>query len=260
MLKKSMIAIVSGLAVVATAATAVGVGLDGAQPESAPAAPAKEAPKPADTPASAPAQPAEKPAEKAAEPPAHEPAAKAEEVKPFVLGYTVKDIDGKEQDLTQYKGKVVVIINVASECGYTRQYAGLEKLYSEKKDQGLVILGFPANNFGGQEPGTEQTIKQFCTSKYGVTFPMFSKVSVTGDDTHPLFKQLADQPSPVGGAPRWNFTKFVVDREGNAVARFDSKVTPEDTQFRRKIDELLAVNVEETQATPAGEAPAKAAE
>jgi glutathione peroxidase len=157
------------------------------------------------------------------------PAAKQPEVKPEmkagepVLSGKMKLIDGKEQDLAAYKGKVVVIVNVASKCGYTKQYEPLEKLYKEKKEQGLVVLGFPANNFGGQEPGTNEEVLRFCEDKFGVSFPMFEKISVKGEDAHPLYKKLAALPAPVGGEPKWNFTKFVVDREGKVVARIDAK-------------------------------------
>lgn len=130
-----------------------------------------------------------------------EEAVPAAPVSPMVLAYTVKDIDGKDVDLASFKGQVVLIVNVASNCGYTPQYTGLQKLYTDKKDKGLVILGFPANNFGEQEPGSESEIKSFCTGKYNVTFPMFSKVSVKGDDQHPLYKQLALQAKPIGGDP-----------------------------------------------------------
>jgi glutathione peroxidase len=159
---------------------------------------------------------------------------------PAVLDFKVKDIEGKEVDLGTFKGKVVLIVNVASKCGYTRQYAGLQKLYEQKKDQGLVILGFPANDFGSQEPGTDAEIKEFCTANYKVTFPMFSKISVKGESAHPLYKKLSAQPAPVGGEPKWNFTKFLVDRAGNAVARYDSNVKPDSAEFVKKIDELLA--------------------
>lgn len=173
---------------------------------------------------------------------------------PYVLGYTVKDIDGNDVDLAKYKGKVVMIVNVASKCGLTKQYEGLQKLYEEKQGDGLVILGFPANNFKGQEPGTEEEIKEFCTGTYGVTFPMMSKVSVKGEDAHPLYKQLSAQPAPIGGEPQWNFTKFLVDREGNVVARFEPKTTPEDAGLRKKVDELLGVKKEgeKPKGTPAG--------
>lgn len=177
-----------------------------------------------------------------------------------VLGFVVKDIDGREVDLGQYRGKVVVIVNVASKCGFTPQYEGLERLYREKKDRGLVILGFPADNFGHQEPGSSEEIKAFCTSKYSVTFPLFQKISVvsettaaearakgrpiTGGDQHPLYRRLAAQPAPIGGDPKWNFTKFVVDRSGRVVARFDAEreyLRKPDLEpaLLRKVDELL---------------------
>lgn len=156
-----------------------------------------------------------------------------------VLGFTLDDIDGKPQNLEQYKGKVVLIVNVASRCGYTRQYEGLQKLYADKKDAGLVVLGFPSNDFGNQEPGTNEEIKEFCSGKYNVTFPMFSKIAVTGEQAHPLFKKLASQPAPIGGAPQWNFTKFLVDRSGKVVARYESRAKPDDPQFIKRIEELL---------------------
>ena len=167
-------------------------------------------------------------------------AAKDAKVTPYVLDFKMKRIDGNDEDLSTYKGKVVLMVNVASKCGYTPQYQGLEKLYEQDKDKGLVILGFPANNFGSQEPGTNKEIAEFCSSKFNVTFPMFEKISVTGEDTHPLYKRLAAQPAPVGGEPKWNFTKFLVDRNGNVVARFDSKVKPDSPELTKKIDELLA--------------------
>ncbi len=163
----------------------------------------------------------------------------------YVLGFKMKLIDGKEQDLSAYKGKVVVIVNVASKCGFTSQYAGLQKLYDDKKDKGLVILGFPANNFGGQEPKGNKDIATFCSDTYHVTFPMFEKISVKGSDQAPLYKKLSEQPAPVGGDPKWNFTKFVVDRSGSVVARFDAerknagKADLEDGLLK-KVDELLA--------------------
>lgn len=163
----------------------------------------------------------------------------------YVLDAKVNDIDGHEQDLAQYKGKVVVIVNVASKCGFTTQYEGLERLYEDKKDEGLVILGFPANDFNEQEPGTAEEIKTFCTSKYNVTFPMFDKVRVKGDDKTPLYAKLAAQPAPIGGEPKWNFTKFVVDRSGRVVHRVDAKRefarTPNlEPELLAKVDELLA--------------------
>lgn len=172
---------------------------------------------------------------KASQPPKAESAA----VDAYVLGHTVKDIDGNDQKLEQYKGKVVMIVNVASKCGYTRQYAGLEALYKKYKDRGLVVLGFPSNDFGGQEPGTEAEIKQFCTSKYGVTFPMFAKVGVTGAKAHPLFKQLAAQKGDAGGPPKWNFNKYLVDRDGKAVEHLESGVKPDSEELARTIETLL---------------------
>lgn len=166
-------------------------------------------------------------------------AATPESVSPYVLDFVMKDIDGNDVNLADYKGKVVLIVNVASRCGFTGQYKGLEELYQGKKDRGLVILGFPANNFGSQEPGTNAEIKAFCASKYNVTFPMFAKVSVAGIDKCDLYARLAAQPAPIGGDPGWNFTKFLVDREGKVVSRYESRVRPNDTQLVAKIDELL---------------------
>lgn len=134
-------------------------------------------------------------------------------------------ITGEPTTLNAFDGKAVVIVNVASECGYTPQYAGLEELYRTYKDSGLVVIGFPANNFGGQEPGTNEDILQFCTSKFDVTFPMMAKISVKGDDKHPLYTYLTEQ-SDQPGEIKWNFSKFVLDRDGNLVARFDSGVKP----------------------------------
>jgi glutathione peroxidase len=202
-----------------------------AQQPKAPASPTQpEAPK-------APAQP-EKPADKATQPKAEKPSEDS-----AVLNYTMKRIEGTEQNLADYKGKVVVIVNVASKCGYTPQYEALQKLYDDEKDRGLVILGFPANNFGAQEPGTNSDISKFCSDKYHVTFPMFEKISVKGPDQHPLYKKLAAQPAPIGGDPKWNFTKFVVDRSGHVVARYDAKSrTGLEPDLLKKVDELLGEN------------------
>jgi glutathione peroxidase len=151
------------------------------------------------------------------------------------LDFVVKDIDGKDYNLAELKGKVVLIVNVASRCGFTPQYAGLEKLYEAKKDQGLVIVGFPANNFKGQEPGTNEEIKHFCTGKYNVTFPMMTKISVKGDDIHPLYKQLTDAKGPV----TWNFNKFLIGRDGKLIEHFDSKAKPDDAKLTGAIDKAL---------------------
>jgi len=158
------------------------------------------------------------------------------------LGFVVKDIDGRDVDLRNFRGKPLLIVNVASRCGYTRQYAGLEKLYEKYKDRGLVVVGFPANNFGGQEPGSEAEIKTFCTEKFGVTFPMMSKISVKGADKHPLYHYLTEPPTagPFAGEIGWNFTKFLVGPDGRVQARFNSKVEPEDPQLAAAIEKALA--------------------
>ena len=156
------------------------------------------------------------------------------------LTFTVKDIDGKDYALAQLKGKVVLIVNVASKCGLTKQYAGLQKLYDTYKDRGLVIVGFPANNFGGQEPGSEEEIKTFCSTKYKVTFPMMSKISVKGENQHALYDLLTHKtPEEFRGEIGWNFTKFLVDRDGQVFARFASKTTPEDEQLVAAVEKAL---------------------
>jgi len=151
----------------------------------------------------------------------------------------MKRLDGTEEDLANYRGKVVMMVNVASRCGLTPQYKGLQALYDQYHGKGLEILGFPANNFMGQEPGTDEEIGQFCELNYGVTFPLFSKISVKGDDIHPLYAELTSQPAPVGGEVMWNFQKYVIDREGNIVAMFNPRITPEDPELVDKIEELL---------------------
>jgi glutathione peroxidase len=221
-----------------------------AQPKDAPASNQPDKPKPET-----------KPADKTDKPKSDEKPKEDAKVSPYVLDFKVKTLDGKEQDLAAYKGKVVVIVNVASQCGFTPQYEGLEKLYKDNKDKGLVILGFPANNFGHQEPGDAKQIREFCDSKFHVTFPLFEKISVVSEKTaeeakaknkpvfadgtqHPLYQRLSSQPAPIGGDPKWNFTKFVVDRQGNVVARFDAakenvqKATLEEGLVK-KVDELL---------------------
>jgi len=145
-----------------------------------------------------------------------------------VYDYSPKSIDGAETPLSAYKGKVLLIVNVASKCGFTPQYKSLEALYEKYKDQGFLVLGFPANNFMQQEPGTDDEIKQFCTRKYSVSFPMFSKISVKGDDKYALYTYLtssAENPK-TGGEIKWNFTKFLVDRNGTVIARFEPNVDP----------------------------------
>jgi glutathione peroxidase len=151
-----------------------------------------------------------------------------------VYDFTLKAIDGKQQPLSAFKGQVILMVNVASQCGYTPQYEGLEKLYETYKSQGFVITGFPANNFGGQEPGTDGEIQTFCKSKYSVQFPMFSKISVKGSDQAPLYKFLTGPSAnsnptvnaKTAGEIQWNFTKFLVDRNGAVVQRFEPEVEP----------------------------------
>ena len=161
------------------------------------------------------------------------------------LNFTVKSIDGKDVNLADYRGKVVLFVNVASRCGLTPQYKGLQALYDKYKDDGLVVIGFPANNFAGQEPGTNEEIQQFCTSKYNVTFPMMSKISVAGQDKHPLYKFLTE-----GGAGQefkneveWNFAKFLVDRNGNVIARFSAKTKPDEPQVAGAVEKALNAEV-----------------
>ena len=169
--------------------------------------------------------------------------AKAEKDHPVSpLDFKLKSIDGKDMDLAQYKGKVVLLVNVASKCGLTPQYEALESVYEKYQDKGFVIVGFPANNFGGQEPGTEAQIKEFCSSKYNVTFPMTSKISVKGDDQHPLYKFLTskDTAGDFAGDIEWNFAKFLVDRNGNVMARFSSRTTPDDPALTAAVEKALA--------------------
>ncbi len=158
-----------------------------------------------------------------------------------VQSFTVKNIEGKDLSLATYKGKVLLILNVASKCGNTPQYDGLEKLYTKYKDKGLVVMGFAANNFGGQEPGSNSQIKEFCEATYHVDFPMFAKVSVKGKDIAPLFEYLTAQESkPLSkGDIAWNFEKFLVDRDGNLIGRFGNRVQPDDAALVGAIEAAL---------------------
>ncbi|MBK8664052.1 MAG: glutathione peroxidase [Ignavibacteriales bacterium] len=153
--------------------------------------------------------------------------------------FKVKDIDGKEVDLSIYEGKVVLIVNVASKCGYTKQYNGLEAIYNKYKDQGLVILGFPCNDFGGQEPGTNDEIKEFCSTKFSVTFPMMDKVSVLGENKTPLFAYLTDNSVTGTKDIKWNFEKFLINKKGEIVERFVSKDEPEGEKITKAIEAQL---------------------
>ena len=149
--------------------------------------------------------------------------------------FTMKSIDGKPTSLAAYKGKVVLAVNVASQCGFTPQYAGLEALYKKYKDKGLVIAGFPANNFGGQEPGTDDEIKTFCDRTYKVTFPIFSKISVKGADQAPLYQYLTQK----GGEVKWNFAKFLIGKDGRVIRKFDSGVEPSSEELTKAIEAAL---------------------
>jgi glutathione peroxidase len=155
-------------------------------------------------------------------------------------GFTMKNIDGAEVTLDSYKGKVLLVVNTASKCGYTPQYEGLQTIYSQYKDQGFEILGFPANNFMGQEPGTDEQIKEFCTANYNVEFPMFSKVSVKGKDQNPLFTYLTNQENPdFKGDIKWNFEKFLISKDGKLLHRFRSGVKPTDKEMKSAIEAAL---------------------
>jgi glutathione peroxidase len=153
-----------------------------------------------------------------------------------MLNHKFSNLMDEPVSLCQFSGKVVLIVNTASECGYTPQYDGLEKLYRRYRDKGFVVLGFPANDFGGQEPGTNKEIKQFCEVNYGITFPVFAKTAVVGAKANPLFKALSAQ---TGKPPRWNFHKYLLDRAGRPAAAFDSAVEPEDRQLTAQIEKLL---------------------
>jgi glutathione peroxidase len=158
-----------------------------------------------------------------------------------VFDFTLNSIEGQATPLASFKGKVVLLVNVASRCGFTPQYSGLEALYEKYKDRGFVIVGIPANNFGAQEPGTNQEIKAFCTSKYHVTFPMMAKVSVKGDDITPLYAFLTDKTAnpKTGGEIGWNFTKFLIGPDGRVLARFDSEVEPDAKDLTSTIEKAL---------------------
>ena len=153
--------------------------------------------------------------------------------------FEMKRLDGTKQSLAGYTGKVLMFVNVASFCGNTPQYTGLEELYQRYHAKGLEILGFPANNFGAQEPGTDKEIAEFCRTNYGVTFPLFSKISVKGRDIHPLYALLTSSPKPIGGDVTWNFQKFLVDRQGNVTAKFSPSTSPGDQSLVSEIEELL---------------------
>jgi len=192
------------------------------KPEPAKVEPAKT--EPATTTATAPAQPA---------------APLATATGP-ILDHEVETLEGTKQTLKDYRGKAVLLVNVASECGYTPQYAQLQELYGRYKDRGLVVLGFPSNDFGGQEPGDAKQIKEFVTSKFAVDFPMMAKVHAKGPEIAPLYKTLTEEtPAGMSGEVKWNFTKFLVDPEGKVVARFESKVEPMSPEVTAAVEKVL---------------------
>jgi len=157
---------------------------------------------------------------------------------PPLLKHTMNTLlDEKPESMCQYRGKVLLVVNTASYCGFTSQYQGLEKLHARLRDKGFAVVGFPSNDFGNQEPGSAREIKDFCESTYGVKFPMYSKTAVTGAGAHPFYKGLA---SATGRTPQWNFHKYLIDRSGNKVQSFDSQVTPDDKRLLAQIDSLLA--------------------
>jgi len=155
---------------------------------------------------------------------------------PTLHDFTLTSIDGQPTPLSQLAGKVCLIVNVASQCGYTPQYKGLEALYREYKDRGLTILGVPSNDFGAQEPGTEADIKQFCSTRYDVTFPMFAKVKVKGEDKVAAYQYLT---TTTGKEVQWNFNKFLVDKQGNVVKHYPSSIAPDSAELRKDIEGLL---------------------
>ncbi|MBN1816214.1 MAG: glutathione peroxidase [Sedimentisphaerales bacterium] len=183
-------------------------------------------------------QAADEPSAHRAETVHQEPAAK-------LYTFNLTDMDGNLVSLAQYKGKVLLLVNVASKCGFTKQYEGLQKLYETYKDSGLVVLAFPANNFGNQEPGTNEEIRQFCTANFRVTFPLFAKISAKGDDIHPLYAWLTDPEAnaPYGGPIQWNFNKFLIGRDGNCVGRYDSPIEPMSDSLRADIEKVLEKTV-----------------
>ncbi|MBW7992235.1 MAG: redoxin domain-containing protein [Planctomycetes bacterium] len=158
-----------------------------------------------------------------------------------LYAFKMNDIEGQPVSLSKYREKVLLIVNVASKCGFTKQYAGLQKLYDKYRNQGLVVLGFPANNFGAQEPGTDSEIKNFCTVQFNITFPMFSKISVKGDDIHPLYEYMTnpDKNSHFSGPIQWNFNKFLIGRDGKTVARYPSKTEPLDSKITNAVEREL---------------------
>jgi len=167
----------------------------------------------------------------------------AEETEPAsVLDFRLDRIDGEPQDLSDYRGRVLLLVNVASRCGFTPQYDGLEALYERYRERGFSVLGFPSNDFGAQEPGSNQQIADFCRSTYGVRFPMFAKIRVVGPDAHALYRHLSGLPAPLGGEVQWNFQKYLVDRSGRVVAVYPSRTPPSDPELVARVEALLAAD------------------
>lgn len=160
-------------------------------------------------------------------------------MKNSITDIIVKDINGSEVKLSNYKGKVLLIVNVASKCGFTPQYEGLQKIYEKYKDKGFEILAFPCNDFGGQEPGTNEEIKNFCSTNYNVTFKLFDKIKILGNERAPLYERLINSDNVEKGDVKWNFEKFLIDKNGNIRARFRSKVKPESEEITKEIEKLL---------------------
>jgi glutathione peroxidase len=168
------------------------------------------------------------------------PRSDAQEAAKELLDFSARRLAGTEEPLSRYRGEVLLIVNTASECGYTPQYAGLQALYERYRERKFSVLGFPSNDFGEQEPGDDRQIGAFCKANYGVTFPMFSKIRVVGKDAHPIYAYLTSLPKPIGGPVEWNFQKYLVDRSGRVVARFESDTEPDDPALVAAIDRLLA--------------------
>jgi glutathione peroxidase len=156
-----------------------------------------------------------------------------------IYEHDLKSIDGESTTLAEHKGKVILMVNVASRCGFTRQYKGLEELYDKYKAKGLVICGFPCNQFGGQEPGSESEIKEFCSSKFGVSFPMYSKIDVNGPNRHPIYKEIIGEDGPLKGNIKWNFGKILVGKDGKPIDRFGSMTSPSSKKLIQAIEEAL---------------------
>ena len=174
----------------------------------------------------------------------------AEEATKELLDLSARRLAGSEEPLSRYRGEVLLIVNTASECGYTPQYAGLQTLYERYRENEFSVLGFPSNDFGEQEPGDDRQIGAFCKSNYGVEFPMFSKVRVLGADAHPVYAYLTSLPKPIGGPVEWNFQKYLVDRNGKVVARFESDTEPDDPALISALERLLSEPTTEAKSGP----------